>query len=104
MRLVFPPKYIFNVLLFTFFAATIVLHAGSLDTLVVKGNQKVRIDSIKISGNNVTKDFIIRRELTISEGDSVTEKIIDYNRERIFSLRLFTNVKMFVYESDKKNV
>ncbi len=104
MKLVFSKKYIFGVLLFTFFATTIVLHAGSLDTLVVKGNQKVRIDSIKISGNNVTKDFIIRRELTISEGDSVTEKIIDYNRERIFSLRLFTNVKMFVYESDKKNV
>ncbi|MCL4547021.1 MAG: hypothetical protein M1495_00445 [Bacteroidetes bacterium] len=103
MRLFIPPKYFFGVLLLTFFAASAVLHAGSLDTLVVKGTQKVRIDSIKISGNNVTKDFIIRRELTISEDDSVTEKIIDYNRERVFSLGLFTNVKMFVYNSNQKN-
>lgn len=97
-------KYFFGAILFIFFAGAFSLHAGTLDTLYVKGDQLVKIDSIKISGNEVTKDFIIRRELTIAEGDSVSEKVIDYNRERIFSLRLFTNVKTFVFQSNQKNV
>lgn len=104
MKVSVSEKYFFGALLFTFFAAAAALNAGSLDTLYVKGEQRVKIDSIKISGNYVTKDFIIRRELTINEEDSVTEKIIDYNRERIFSLGLFTNVKLFVYRSNEKNV
>lgn len=100
----FSKNFFFGITLFIFFAAFSSPHAGTLDTLYVKGSRLVKIDSIKISGNDVTKDFIIRRELTITEGDSVSAKIIDYNRERIFSLGLFTNVKTFVYKSNEKNV
>ena len=97
-------KYFLVLLLLSFTSTSKVLFATSLDTLFVKGNDQVKIDSIKITGNDATKDFIIRRELTINDGDWVTEKVIEYNRERIFSLRLFTNVKLFVYQSNQKNI
>ncbi len=102
MKSVIPQKYFFVLPLLLFLIGSAILHAGPLDTLYVKGEQQVKIDSIKISGNDITKDFIIRRELTIKEGDTVTEKIIDYNRERIFSLGLFSNVKLFVYRANEK--
>ncbi len=104
MKIIAPPKYFFVLIVFSFLPTLKLLQATSLDTLFVKGNEQVRIDSIRITGNDATKDFIIRRELTIKEGDSVSEKIIDYNRERIFSLRLFTNVKLFVFKTSDKNI
>ncbi len=55
----------------------------------------VRVDSIKISGNDVTEDFIILRELTFKPGDTVTKKQLEYNRERIFSLKLFNKVELY---------
>jgi outer membrane protein assembly factor BamA len=54
--------------------------------------KKVFVDSIKISGNDITEDFIILRELTFKPGDSVSVDQLNYNRERIFSLKLFTKV------------
>lgn len=52
------------------------------------------IDSIKISGNDITEDYIILNELTFAIGDKVSEEILSYNRERIFSLGLFSNVRL----------
>jgi outer membrane protein assembly factor BamA len=51
-----------------------------------------KVDSIKISGNDKTEDFIILRELTFQPGDTITESQLKYNSERIFSLNLFTKV------------
>jgi len=52
------------------------------------------VDSIKVKGNNITEDFVILRELTFKEGDRVSDKILDYNRERVFSLGLFNDVQI----------
>lgn len=54
------------------------------------------VDSIAISGNDITQDYIILNELTFSAGDRVDDEILRYNRERIFSLGLFTNVQLFM--------
>jgi len=50
------------------------------------------IEEIFIEGNKETKSFIIQRELPFKSGDTVTEKEIDYARDRIYSTSLFTKV------------
>jgi outer membrane protein assembly factor BamA len=55
----------------------------------------VRVDSIVIYGNKVTEADVILQELTFKKGDFVSEKILSYNRERVYSLGLFTNVNIF---------
>ncbi len=60
------------------------------------------VDSIRISGNEITEDFIILRELTFTAGDTLDFKTIFYNRERIYSLGLFAHV--FVYPIVENNI
>src|SRR5690554_1006139 len=50
------------------------------------------IDSIKIYGNDITEDFIILRELTFEPGDTVSQHLLQYNRERVYSLGIFNKV------------
>ncbi len=50
------------------------------------------VDSIKIVGNETTKDFVIFRELTFTIGDTLTNEIAFYNRERVYSLGIFNHV------------
>jgi outer membrane protein assembly factor BamA len=64
------------------------------DSVIVTGNFNFVVDSIKINGNKSTKDFIILRELTFKVGDTVNPGILQYNRERIFSLDIFTKVEL----------
>lgn len=77
-------------LLITIF--TISLSANSIDSL--KSNQKIKVDSIVVKGNKRTENFIILRELTFSIGDSIDNKTIHFNKERIFSLGLFNRVEI----------
>ena len=83
--------------------AAIPVFCQTADTLKLKKNESVVIDSIVIRGNNTTKDFIILRELTIKPGDKVNLKTIDYNRERIYSLSLFNYVDLYVIQEDGLN-
>lgn len=55
----------------------------------------IRVDSIKISGNKVTDKYVILRELTFKVGDYVNSEILSYNKERIYSLGIFSNVTVF---------
>lgn len=70
------------------------LYNPQKDTLEEK-ELSVRVDSIVIYGNKVTDPEVITQELTFGKGSYVTEKILDYNRERVYSLGLFTNVNIF---------
>ena len=54
----------------------------------------IKIDSISITGNDITEEFVILREIDIEEGEFVNNKILDFNKERIFSLGLFNRVKI----------
>ncbi len=61
------------------------------------------IDSIKITGNEITEDFIIKRELNFKVGDSLYYKDLQFNRDRIFSLGIFNRVDLYFEEADGKN-
>ena len=88
-------------LFYIFFVAGCVL--AQQDTVMYSKDYSVIIDSIKILGNKTTKDFIIRRELTFSRGDTLTQKLADYNRDRIYSLGIFNQVKVYPETIESKN-
>lgn len=68
------------------------------DSVLIAGNYKIKIDSIKVKGNNKTKDFIILRELNFKEGDTLTTSKAEYNRDRVYSLSLFGIVEILPYQ------
>lgn len=53
------------------------------------------VDSIKIIGNENTEEYIILRELTFAVGDSVKLDVLEYNKERIYSLGIFNFVNVY---------
>lgn len=54
------------------------------------------IRAISISGNEKTAEYVIRRELTFTPGDTVKVSVLHYNKNRIYSLALFNKVEMFL--------
>lgn len=56
------------------------------------GNQLI-IRKIDFKGNKITKEFVIRREMQLAEGDTVLskelEEIVEFNRLRILNSQLF---------------
>lgn len=59
------------------------------------------IDSILISGNEITEPYIVLQELTFSPGDTVTIEQLEFNEERIYSLGLFNTVEFKLNEVEK---
>lgn len=78
--------------------------AAQSDTLFYKADYSIVIDSIQITGNEITKDFIILRELTFGVGDTLNSDVASYNRERVYSLRIFNDVRLKPYLSEGKNI
>lgn len=76
------------------FYASVLGYSQNPDTTFYSGNYRVKVDSIKITGNKITDDYIILKELTFHVGDEVNPKILNYNKERIYSLGIFTNVRL----------
>ena len=74
------------------------------DTVLISGNYSIKIDSIKIEGNKITEPDVILRELTFSIGDTVTPKIVNYNLNRIYSLGIFTQVKLVPFNIRGRNI
>jgi outer membrane protein assembly factor BamA len=74
------------------------------DLLTLKDDETIKIDSVKIIGNDITLDFIILREITFRSGDITSGKVLRYNRERVFSLRLFSNVDFYINQENAKNI
>jgi len=56
------------------------------------------IESIEFTGNTVTRDKVLRRELRIYEGDLYNQALIDYSKSRLFSLGYFETVDYVVQE------
>ena len=103
MKYHYHPKYIFAVIYFACFITNYSL-AIETDSLSIGNDETVKIDSIRIEGNETTKDFIILRELTFQIGDSVSGKTLRFNRERVFSLRLFNQVEFKLEKASDKNI
>jgi outer membrane protein assembly factor BamA len=55
--------------------------------------------TILLHGNEVTKDFVILREMSLKPGSRVTEGALQYDRNRIYSLGLFNNVQLWIQPS-----
>lgn len=55
---------------------------------------ELRLGKVKISGLQKTKDFVIRRELTLKEGDIIDYNVLKLDYMRIMQLRLFDNLEM----------
>jgi outer membrane protein assembly factor BamA len=60
------------------------------DTSAIPHTLTVR--SIHIEGNNVTQPYVISREMSLHVGDTLSQKALDRDRDRIYSLELFNKV------------
>jgi len=63
-------------------------------TYLVDEGARVFIEDIRILGNDRTRDYVIRREFDISEGDAYNRVLVQKTRDRINSLGFFENVRI----------
>ena len=68
-------------------------HKVSLGFVVDQG-PRVYIERINIRGNTRTRDYVIRREFDIGEGDPYNKVLIDRGERRLNSLGFFKKVKV----------
>ncbi len=63
-------------------------------TYLVDEGARVFIEDIRIIGNDRTRDYIIRREFDLSEGDAFNRVLINKTRDRIEGLGFFKSVNI----------
>ncbi len=63
-------------------------------TYVVDEGTRAYIERINIRGNSRTRDYVIRRELDINEGDPYNRALLDRAERRIKNLNFFKSVKV----------
>jgi outer membrane protein insertion porin family len=61
---------------------------------IVEEGSRAYIERINIRGNNRTRDYVIRREFDISEGDAYNRALIDRAERRLKNLAYFKTVKI----------
>ena len=61
-------------------------------TYVVDEGPRIYIERINISGNTRTKDYVIRREFRLAEGDAFNTLMVDRAKKRLQALGLFKSV------------
>ncbi len=61
---------------------------------VVEQGPRVYIERINIVGNGRTRDYVIRRELRLAEGDAYNRLLADQARGRLQALGFFKSVKL----------
>jgi len=67
-------------------------------TYDIEKGPKVEIERIEVSGNQTTRDKVIRREMKISEGDIFNQTAIDRSKSRITALGYFEAVELTTRE------
>jgi len=69
--------------------------ARSVDiAFVVDQGARTYVERIEIHGNNRTRDYVIRREFDIAEGDPYNKTLIDRAERRLRNLNYFKTVKI----------
>ncbi|HZY10669.1 MAG TPA: POTRA domain-containing protein, partial [Bacteroidota bacterium] len=69
--------------------------SDSLRSLTSSTNESdLTVKEVIIRGNEQTKDFIILREMTLKPGSRITPELLDYDKNRIYSLGLFNQVQL----------
>ncbi len=61
-------------------------------TYAIDEGPRVYIERINIVGNSRTKDFVIRREFRLAEGDAFNPLLVDRAKKRLQGLGIFKNV------------
>lgn len=59
---------------------------------VIEEGPRVYVDRINITGNTRTKDYVIRREFRVAEGDAYNPLMVDQAKKRLKNLGLFKTV------------
>jgi len=70
----------------------------------IQMKEKARIGQIFVTGNVKTRDYVIRRELKIFEGDIYNAKLIDDSLNRLKKLDYFETVEIIPVDTAQKNV
>lgn len=65
----------------------------SVDYLVDQG-ERAYVERIEIRGNTVTRDYVIRREFDIAEGDAFNQELIAEAKRRLEKLGFFSSVNI----------
>ncbi len=65
----------------------------ALDYVIEEG-PRVYIDRININGNTRTKDYVIRREFKVAEGDAYNPLMVDQAKKRVKNLGIFKSVEV----------
>ncbi len=81
-----------------FCAAPAVLHAS--DTVQAYPDSSLVVSDIVFAGNDITKEYVIEREMSLKPGSMITYDAVQYDIERIYSLQLFTKVNITVLPTD----
>jgi outer membrane protein insertion porin family len=69
--------------------------ARSIDVdFVIDQGARTYVERIEIHGNNRTRDYVIRREFDIAEGDPYNKTLIDRAERRLKNLNYFKTVKI----------
>lgn len=63
-------------------------------TYLVDEGARVYIEEIQIYGNNRTRDYVIRREFDLSEGDAYNRVLLQKTRRRLEKLGFFDGVEL----------
>lgn len=71
------------------------VEASTVDlTFVVEEGPRVYVERINIRGNTRTRDYVIRRELDLGEGDPYNKVLLDRAERRLRNLGFFENVQI----------
>ncbi len=70
-----------------------VTHKINLNYVIEEG-PRVYIERINVIGNTRTKDFVIRREFKLAEGDAYNPLMVDQAKKRLKNMGLFKNVEV----------
>ncbi len=55
---------------------------------------RVYVERINITGNTRTRDYVIRREFDLGEGDAYNKALVDRAERRLKALTYFKNVRI----------
>lgn len=97
-------KFTIYILYFIVIVLSNQTYTQTSDTLDYVNAYPFIVDSIRISGNGITEEYIITRELTFTVGDTLTKSAAFYNRERIYSLGIFNHVYLIPESSGGRNI
>ncbi len=78
--------------------------AGIVDTnFAIQEGEVVYVEHIDIEGNTHTKDFVIRREIKLKEGDPFNSVLARKSVERLYNLGFLDNVDIDVQQPTSPN-